>query len=93
MRVVNIPAHGLVRTSIKVPSPLAVSDVIPRSWLALPRSKAAAIARDLPWYFPGEPCPKGHVSIRKVTSSACPACQREDSRRRAAERRTKCTAS
>lgn len=88
MMQVHIPAHGFVRTSIKVPSPLKKGDVIPRSWLALPRTKAAAIARGLPWYFPDQlECPKGHISIRKVTSSACPACQREDCRRRAAQRK------
>lgn len=82
MMLVHIPAHGLVRTTIKVPSPIEKGDVIPRSWLALPRTKAAAIARNLPWYFTGDACPAGHVSIRRVTSSACPACAREDGRRR-----------
>ena len=77
MMHVHIPAHGLVRTTIKVPSALQKGDVIPRTWLALPRTKAAAIARDLPWYFTGVPCPHGHVSIRKVTCSGCPACRRE----------------
>lgn len=77
MMHVHIPAHGLVRTTIKVPSALQKGDVIPRTWLALPRTKAAAIARDLPWYFTGEPCPHVHVSIRKVTCSGCPACRRE----------------
>lgn len=36
MMHVHIPAHGLVRTTIKVPSALQKGDVIPRTWLALP---------------------------------------------------------
>lgn len=85
---VHIPARGFVRTTIKVPSPLKKGDVIPRSWLALPRTKADAIARGLPWYFPDRlECKNGHISIRKVTSSNCPACAREDYLRRAAAKR------
>lgn len=80
MMQVHIPAHGLVRTTIKVPDPIQRGDVIPRAWLALPRSKAAAIARDMPWYFTGEECPAGHVSIRKLTCSGCPACAKAASR-------------
>lgn len=82
MMQVHIPAHGFVRTSIKVPDPIARGDVIPRSWLALPRTKAGAIARELPWYFTGEECPAGHVSIRVVHRSQCPACVKASNKAR-----------
>lgn len=89
--MIHTRADGFVRTSIKVPSPIQKGDVIPRSWLALPRTKAEAISRALPWYFTGEECPLGHVSIRVVHRSQCPACAKASNRARSLGPRLPCT--
>ncbi|MET4130025.1 hypothetical protein [Roseovarius sp. MBR-6] len=76
-----------LRTSLPVPSPIKRGDVIPRAWLALPRSKAEAIVRNLPWYLPDRlECSRGHISIYRVTSSGCPACKQEGSSKQYRER-------
>lgn len=39
-------------------------------------SRAEAIRRGLKRYFTGKPCPKGHISERRVQSFGCYACER-----------------
>ena len=45
-------------------------------------SRIQARNEGLKWYFTGEPCDKGHVSPRLVSTRRCRACAREDDRRR-----------
>jgi 5-methylcytosine-specific restriction endonuclease McrA len=37
-------------------------------------TRAQALARDLPRYFTGKPCQRGHISQRRTTGGECAAC-------------------
>ena len=43
-------------------------------------SRPTAIAEGLKHYFTGQPCPRGHIVRRLVSTCACTACQREKDR-------------
>ena len=45
--------------------------------LALPRTRAEAVARGVKHYFTGKPCKHGHVSVRYVGGRRCVACEKE----------------
>lgn len=40
-------------------------------------SRSEAKARGLSYYFTGNPCPKGHVSLRRVKKHDCYQCRKE----------------
>ena len=45
-----------------------------------PKTRKEAMAQGAKYYFTGEPCVRGHVSIRK-TKGTCVACMKEDHQR------------
>ena len=44
-------------------------------------SRSEALKKGLKTYFTGKPCPYGHLTERRLTSSRCPICARDQKRR------------
>ena len=42
----------------------------------LPKTRAEAIARGLTRYFTGEPCKRGHIAERRVSTHVCVECSK-----------------
>jgi hypothetical protein len=52
-------------------------------------TRADALSKGLKRYFTGQPCVRGHVAERYVTAKTCLECNRECSRKRLRDPRTR----